>query len=179
MLHVVESDTQHLAAPLQLGGALLDDLFQPDGCVGAFREQLIQLDGVSPKYFDGSSHGAHFVGPRHRNRAFASARRNSHHRAAQMREAMHDVASDVQPGNQACGDKGHDRERDEKNLTRANFLGGAGGNGLGTLALLLDKAVDRLLEFQGLGLRCHECKLCLTLSTQFTRTQSDDPALIR
>ena len=44
------------------------------------REQLIQLDGVSPKYFDGSSHRAHFVGPRHRNRAFASARRNSHHR---------------------------------------------------------------------------------------------------
>ncbi len=105
VLHVFERDTHHFAAPLQFGGALLDDLFQLDGCVGAFREQLIQLHGVSPEYFDGSSHGADLVGPRHRNRAFSSARRNGQHRAAQTCEAGHDVAPDVEPGNQAVTER--------------------------------------------------------------------------
>src|SRR5258708_27030097 len=112
--------------------------------------------------------------PRRGNGVFWSARRNRQHRAAQIREAAYDVAPDVEPSNQACGDEGGDRERDEKDSTRADFLGGAGGNRLGALALLLDETVDRLLELHGLGLRCRECKLCLMLALQFARAQSND-----
>src|SRR5262249_29619145 len=50
--HVFESDAHHLAASLQLGGALLDGLFQLNGCVSALSEQLIQLHGISAKYLD-------------------------------------------------------------------------------------------------------------------------------
>src|SRR3989442_12950070 len=92
-----------------------------------------------------------------------------------MREAGDDVAPDIEPGNQAGGDKGGDRKRDKKDSTRADFLGGARGNCLGVLALLLDKTVDRTLEFDGLGLRCRKCELGLMLPLQFPRTQSNDP----
>src|SRR5207244_2893546 len=85
----------------------------------------------------------------------------------------------VEPGNQASGDEGRDRERDKKDSTRADFLGGAGGNDLSVLALLLDKSVDRTLKLDGLGLRCRKCDLSLMLPPQFSRTHGDDPVLAR
>src|SRR5258708_40056152 len=127
------------------------EFFRRGGGVGAFREDLIKIVGVAQKYLDRSSHCTDLVAPLHGTGGFSSARRNRQHRAAQIREAAYDVAPDVEPSNQACGDEGGDRERDEKDSTRADFLGGAGGNRLGALALLLAEAVDRLREVHGPG----------------------------
>ena len=92
VLHVVEGDTQDRSAPLQFGRALLDQFFQADGRVGAFCQQMVELDGVSPEHFDGASHRGNFVGSGGRNGDFAPSRREGQHRTAQLRQPRYEIA---------------------------------------------------------------------------------------
>jgi hypothetical protein len=59
--HVVEHDAQGGLAAGKLLGALLDDLFEPGGRLGALGEELVKLDCVLSKHLDRPAHRRHLV----------------------------------------------------------------------------------------------------------------------
>src|SRR3954447_9415751 len=97
---VLEKAPQLGLAPGQLGRPLVDDLLQSRRRLGAFGNELVELNRVAPEHLDGPRHRRNLVPPGSRHNAVTRTLGDVDHRAAEARQAPHDAAPDVKPHNQ-------------------------------------------------------------------------------
>ena len=108
--HVVEGDAQYRLLLPELGGALLDLLFQTLRRLGALGQQRVAFDRVLTEHLDGAPHCGDLVAAGDRDCGFAAAAGDRKHRAAQQVQPADNIAADITPHNQ---DRSQEAERDE------------------------------------------------------------------
>src|SRR6202011_5022549 len=143
---VVEHDPQGGLAAGELLGALLGDLFEPSGGLGALGEELVELDSVLSKYLDRPAHRGDLVRTLRVHDHIAPAAGDRRHVAAEPGEARDNVAPDIEPYDQEGARQAQRRDGEKDVASEVLHAPRFGVGAVDIFAREGDELVDRLFQ---------------------------------